>query len=99
MKLPKQWKHWCKLAKLRPLGTGRFSRRWYSHLTVKGRGRVWRVNDKEMFQCGDRIPDFDRWALSSICETPVPKTKDEFLEAIRLLLVFQSLKEKEEAEE
>ncbi len=87
-KLPKQWKHWCKLAGLHPRkGTDRKDQWWY----LQGHGHEWRVNDKRMFQCGDRIVDFDRWALCDIKELPVPTTRDEFLKAVEDLVILHSL--------
>lgn len=82
-KLPKQWRHWCANQHLKPTGRGR--RRW-GWFYLKGRGRVWRVNDKGMFQRGDTYADFDRWALCSIIETPMPKTQAEFDRFIRFAL-------------
>lgn len=51
----------------------------------RGRGRHWRVNDRGMFQRGDTYAEFDRWALSSIKEVPLPKTKAEFIQAVKAL--------------
>ncbi len=91
-KLPKQWKHWCEKAGLRPHSNRPSSERgewawWY----LKGHGRVWRINDKGMFQCGDTYADFDRWALCDIEEIPLPQYDKEFELAIKTLL---SLKQK-----
>lgn len=52
---------------------------------MTGRGHHWRVNDHGMFQRGDTYAEFDRWALSSIKEVPLPKTKAEFIQAVKTL--------------
>lgn len=88
-KLPKQWKHWCYLAGLRPMVSGREKYIWFY---LKGRGRVWRVNCFGMLQCGDTYIEFDKWALCRIKETSLPTSKDMFLNSVSLLL---SLHEKQ----
>ena len=84
-KLPKQWKHWCKLAGLRPVGKYVSYSRW-TWYTLKGKGFYWRVNCYGMFQRGDSYAEFDRWALCDISETAMPKTEKEFLNAVQHLL-------------
>lgn len=86
-KLPKQWKDWCRRSGLSPMTT-RFKGRWTWHY-LKGHGRVWRVNCYVMFQCGDTLKDFDRWALCSIKETPIPQSKAEFKAVVKKLLEQQ----------
>ena len=86
-KLPKQWKHWCRSAKLWPHSNKPSRERgewgwWY----LKGHGRVWRVNNKGMFQCGDTYAEFDRWALCNIEQEPKPATLKEFLTTVNVLL-------------
>lgn len=86
-KLPKQWKHWCKKVGMKPHSNRPSSERdqwawWY----LKGRGRVWRINDKGMFQCGDTYADFDRWALCDIEQEPLPKTERAFMNAVTAML-------------
>lgn len=88
-KLPKQWKHWCKLAGLRPEGKRNRYNDWrqtWSWFSLKGKGFCWRVNCHGMFQRGDSYAEFDRWALCDIDETTMPKTEKEFLNAVRHLL-------------
>lgn len=87
MKLPKQWKHWCSSARLRPF-SGRFLRNGGGHgwFYLRGRGHYWRVNCHGMFQRGDTYEAFDRWALCDIQEAPMPKTRDEFVAAVKSLL-------------
>lgn len=88
-KLPKQWKHWCQKAGLdrhtrtRGVHKGRYPGAW---LYLKGRGRVWRLNDKGMFQCGDTYAEFDRWALCDIEALPRPNSLAEFLTTVEQLL-------------
>lgn len=84
-KLPKQWKDWCAAAHLTPHGPGgkRPGHRWWY---LKGHGRLWRVNCHMNFQCGDTYADFDRWALCDIQETPLPQTKQQFVDAVASLL-------------
>jgi hypothetical protein len=86
-KLPKQWKHWCRMAGLKP-HSNRPSRErsewawWY----LQGRGRYWRINDKGMFQCGDTYAEFDRWALCDIEQEPRPNSMSEFSKTVAVLL-------------
>ncbi len=84
MKLPKQWRHWCEVEHLRPMAGGRSHYDWFY---LKGHGRVWRVNDKGAFQCGDKLADFDRWALCSIEQYErLPRNMLEFSAAVFGLL-------------
>lgn len=87
VKLPKQWKHWCRRAKLVPHSSRpsreRSSSSW---LYLKGRGHLWRVNCHNAFQCGDTYAEFDRWALCDIHETRCPTTHAEFMTAVESLL-------------
>lgn len=91
MTLPKQWKHWCAVAGLRPDAKRTVPRMapCHSWFYVKGRGRRWRVNDRGMFQCGDTHEDFDRWALCHTEEVPLPQSQKEFLQAVEQLLAAQ----------
>lgn len=87
-KLPKQWRQWCRKARLTRHGrSGQFHHSWWY---LKGHGRYWRVNDKGMFQCGDTYDEFDRWALCSIIEVPLPKTEREFCDYVAKLQVTRS---------
>ena len=81
VRLPKQWKHWCRQAGLRPRDGRRG--RW---LYLRGRGREWRVNYFAMLQRGDTYAEFDRWALCQIAEAPIPKTRDQFVQTVEYLL-------------
>ena len=82
--LPKQWEHWCRSMNFRPHGKVTKSKFcWYY---VKGKGRVWRINCYNEFQRGDTYDDFDRWALCSIKSTDIPKTFQEFRDAINFLI-------------
>lgn len=93
-KLPKQWKHWCSAARLRPHTRGHNKRHggsgWFY---LRGRGRYWRLNDKMQFQCGDLYADFDRWALCDIREQQMPTSRSEFVSAVRELLIAHSAQE------
>ena len=86
LELPKQWRHWCRKAGLRPTYGGR---RHYDWSYLKGRGRFWRLNCHGMFQCGDTYAEFDRWALCKIAELPCPKSELQFIDAVRALLANQ----------
>jgi hypothetical protein len=85
IKLPKQWRHWCRLANLRIHDGSKWARRKHAWFYLKGRGRVWRVNCFGVLQRGDTYEDFDRWALCDIRELPMPKTQKEFLDTIARL--------------
>lgn len=87
--LPKQWKHWCSSAKLKPHARGCSARLHggLGWLYLRGRGYYWRVNDKGMLQRGDCYAEFDRWALCEINERPLPKTRAEFIAAVSALTV------------
>lgn len=86
IKLPKQWKHWCKKNNLRPHFGGRRQHDWFY---LKGQGRVWRISNRGMVQCGDIYEEFDRWALCNIEESPLPTTEADFTEAVTTLLLRQ----------
>jgi hypothetical protein len=87
MKLPKQWKDWCRAARLRQRDEGRDKRGlgsgWFY---LHGHGREWRLNCHNMIQCGDTYADFDRWALCDIREAPAPTTRAEFVAVVRALV-------------
>ena len=84
-KLPKQWMDWVKKAGLRPLRSKKnWAWKWRGYY-LSGKGRRWRLNDLGMLQRGDTYAEFDRWALSSIEEVPMPKTKAEFIQAVKTL--------------
>jgi hypothetical protein len=82
IKFPKQWKHWAKLAGLKPYtirgGAGNFG--------FTGRGRHWRVSRFGDFQSSFHLRDFDRWS-NSILNTyrGIPQTQAEFFNAVEYL--------------
>lgn len=81
VKLPKQWKHWCQKLNLRRHSSkiNKWDRNINSWFYLKGRGFVWRIDCFGHFQRGDRIEDFDRWALCNISEIDfVPNTFKSF---------------------
>lgn len=76
MKLPKQWKYWCRKYGLKPQ---RYSKSMYSWFYLEGYNRVWRVNCHNKFEVGDLITEFDRWGLCEpISSVQIPKTEKEF---------------------
>lgn len=81
--LPKQWRHWCKKAGLRPHSRSRKRHAW---LYLKGHGRVWRINCFAEFQCGDAYVEFDRWALCHIESAQLPNSEAAFVDTVRELL-------------
>lgn len=83
IKLPKQWRHWCRLSNLRPEGGN--TRRDSAWMSLNGRGRKWRITLRDVrnpydciFQAGDRYEDFSRWALSNRMDFEIPQTYEEF---------------------
>jgi hypothetical protein len=85
IKLPKQWKHWCKKAKLRPESTGHWARGKWAHLSVRGLGRRWRIDCYGNLCVSDAERHFDRWANSQVTSVPIPKTEAEFLAAVKTM--------------
>jgi hypothetical protein len=87
IKLPKQWKHWCKIANLRPHtnNVSRTGRSSHGYFYLKGRGHHWRVNCFGDLQRGDSYADFDKWARCDITELPMPLTQAKFMETIHRL--------------
>lgn len=90
VKLPKQWKHWCKKAGFKIQGyrygmESRWARRPWAWFYLEGKGYHWRVNCFAEFERGDTYEDFDRWARCIIDATRLPKTEAEFMEAVKLL--------------
>lgn len=89
MKLPKQWRHWCRQAGLRPESTGRWRRSTLAWQSLDGCGRKWRIalrdarnQDDCVFQAGDTYQEFDRWALSERRDFEIPRTWAEFKAAV-----------------
>ena len=83
MILPKTWKHWCRDQRLKSAAGTDGLGAW---LYLKGRGHHWRVTCNATLQIGDNYDDFDRWALCDVIELPIPKTREEFRQAIKQLL-------------
>lgn len=86
VKLPKQWKHWCKKARIQPLESGRWSRDQYGYFYLHGCGRYWRVDCNAQLCVSDANRHFDRWANSEVTSAPMPKTEAEFLATVKELL-------------
>lgn len=82
--LPNQWKDWCSALQLKPFTSSDRNRHRLYYL--KGRGYVWRVNYLGMFQRGDSLKDFNRWALCDIEETNLPKTYKELKQFVEEVL-------------
>lgn len=85
VRLPKQWLHWCKSAGLKPhYGGQRNSRLW----TLKGHGRLWRVNCYGHLDISCLIEDFDRWANSRVAGRDLTHVlfKNQFIRVVTLLL-------------
>lgn len=82
MKLPKQWRHWCKISGLKPVSRPRKAWSWH---TLEGCGYLWRVNCLHQFQVSLPYHDFDRWANSTACSLPLPQNKDQFMAAYFIL--------------
>lgn len=87
VKLPKQWKYWCRKYGLKPHVMrhrgSRYSRNIHAWFYLTGFGRVWRVNCYGHFQIGDLLTKFDRWALCNpMVSVEIPKTEKEFDAAI-----------------
>ena len=79
-KVPKQFKHWTRLAGLKPT----CSKHHRQHvLYYTGYGRRWRVNQLGNFDMSDT--DFDRWANSLETYVKLPTTKDQFLESVEMM--------------
>lgn len=85
VKLPKQWRHWCADRGLKIHGKKRGQSHW-QWFYLKGKGHYWRVNCDGMLERGDAYADFDRWALCTVDEVPLPKTLAEFRAAVARLL-------------
>lgn len=83
MNLPKQWRHWCKESGLKPTYKRRKRYSWYALI---GHGYHWRITASGMFQRGDRVEDFDRWALSEQVSHPMPRTQGEFTASVNAML-------------
>jgi hypothetical protein len=92
IKLPKQWRHWCRTNRLKAHCGGfppRTIHHWYY---LRGHGRYWRVTRDGKFQCGDTYADFDRWALCDIREAGIPTSLTQFTGTVRELLAQHATK-------
>lgn len=79
MKLPKQWKHWCKKARIKCF--------FKDPCSMIGRDRQWRVNMHSIFECSCPLEHFDRWANSRGAEWDgTPESEHEFLIAVERLI-------------
>ena len=85
VKLPKQWRHWCADLGLKIHGKKRGQGQW-QWFYLKGKGHYWRVSCHGMFERGDSYEDFDRWALCTIDEVPLPRTRAEFRASVARLI-------------
>jgi len=83
IKLPKQWRHWCKLMKLKPETRRKYS---YQYFYLIGRGRRWRVNMHGQFQMSEKHETFDRWANSIEDWVPMPLNEKDFKNAVKGML-------------
>lgn len=83
IKLPKQWKYWCRKARLQP--ESKYGK--HSGFYLKGRNRRWRVNCEGTFECSCPSEHFDRWANSRGAEANLlPRTEIEFFAAVSHLI-------------
>ena len=89
VKLPKQWKHWCRQLGFRTQTWPGYKkdRSWHTWFYLKGKGHVWRVNCYGHFERGDTYEEFDRWALCNIDFLDnVPQTFAAFKWAVETLV-------------
>lgn len=84
--LPKQWKHWIYISGLTKQGSGYF-RTHFGNLYFSGKGRHFRINRFDEFQCSVPIEHFDRWANSTGYTYPmIPKTEKEFRWVVKTMI-------------
>lgn len=76
-RMPSGWKHMCRAAGLRPAGYYTDKRAWRNWTSLRGNGRLWRVNASGTFDMSYPYADFDRWANSKAKTFPMPKNKTE----------------------
>jgi hypothetical protein len=95
VKLPKQWKHWCKKAGLRPESTGRWARGRWSYMSLRGRGRRWGITCYNDLRVSEGNATFDRWANSEVALVPVPTTEATFMVAVKELYALAIAKDAE----
>ena len=87
IKLPKQWKHWCRKMHLRPIMSDTYYYHQKHWFYLKGNGFCWRVNCNWEFERGDTNEEFDRWALCNIDKVDyIPQTFEEFEYAVESLI-------------
>ena len=76
--LPKQWNYWCEKNNLTCYTFG------HKGYVMRGAGFHWRVNCHGVFQRGDSIETFDKWALcTNIYSGSIPQTEKEFTEFVK----------------
>ena len=86
IKLPKQWKHWARLAGLKATGRAFHSRGLYAGLYLRGKNRNWRVTCHGDFECSCPLEHFDRWANShGAYAVKFPQNEAEFLAIVKQL--------------
>ena len=75
IKLPKQWHHWCYRLKLEDT----IKRRKYRNkfVSLKGHGRLWRINSLGQFQYSEIYEMFDKWSNSTEGTFDMPTTFKE----------------------
>lgn len=85
-KFPKQWKHWCKVVGLKSPYKPRQKDSWKYALV--GHGFVFRVNGNGVFEIGDPIQEFDRWAtaITFSIELKDITSEKKFKDAVKLLV-------------
>lgn len=91
IKLPKQWKDWCRAAGLglnKPIRP--YQRNTKSWFYLVGRGHQWRISMYGEFQCGDSLSDFDRWARSYnvYVDFDIFKSRDQFVKIVKQMVKF-----------
>ena len=76
VKLPKQFKHWCRLTRMKPRDTNiKCKLRWYN---LEDEDRFFQVNDTHI-SVSCRKENFDKMQNSTMLIFSIPKTKREFL--------------------
>lgn len=85
MKLPKQWKHWCKRAGLKPswkIRLSRLKRKDYCWASLQSETRRWRIDVNGLLCVSCHKDDFDRWANSEVTKYPFPQSEKELCEIV-----------------
>lgn len=77
-KLPKQWTHWCKKAKLKTKRNDKYH--------FEGRGFYWRINCYGELQRSCVIEEFNKWGDSlQVTVDRFPRTEDEFVKFVKIM--------------